>query len=285
MPEPDLPPLMLNTAMLSGRSLKDYISINMPQQPKIEVRRLMVQYHIPERLAVTITDNQHIVTFFESIIHVSKHKLIKMKEKNDVRSLNYNYVSTSPFQLVEVTVAKCISNELYPTLKEYFLRKIISNDIYPSCSNRKLPTIILSKTDIKNYRKMNLCDSILSQFPILISAKLGELMALILNETVSSTKGNKILEIILKEYQLVNPSKIIESFGWIIIKNPIELADLCWNIVLSPSDSLLVNRYRKDGTTIIKIIDHFIGKLINFSNGNAHPRLLKNVLNRVLETF
>jgi len=284
MPDPDLAPLVLNEVILEGKTLKEYISNQLPPDPEMEIKRLMDQYGLSERFAIIIATDRYSIDFFENTVNVARQKLLKMNERNNEKPLNSNLSTPSSLELVEVTVSKWICNEVFSLSNESALTKGITNGVYQSHLDRKSRTRIVSKISSggKN-EELNLNNLISAQYSILNSTRLGELMALILDETVTKTRGKKILEIMFKEPRIACPAKIIELQGWRIIKDPEELANLCWNIVLDPSNSFLLDQYKKGGKYIKKITEHFIGKLMTASNGNAHPKVLRTILKEVLE--
>ena len=115
----------------------------------------------------------------------------------------------------------------------------------------------------------------------------GILCSAILNETISSTQGKKILYIMFHHDQSdsdndLNPMDIAKENNWILIKDPIQLHDICRNVVLHESNQGQLEQYKQGGKHIRKIYKFFIGKVMKETNGNAHPTVMNEMLTKVL---
>lgn len=119
-----------------------------------------------------------------------------------------------------------------------------------------------------------------------VSAKqLGELVALIEKDVVSTSQGKRILAAMFKEEDELgkSPQDISEERGWKVISDMEQLKDLCRNVVTDAKHESQLEQYKIGGKHVRKMTKFFIGKAMGASRGNAHPEILQDALDEVLE--
>lgn len=75
MPEPDMPPLVLNEDVLDGLSINDFVATRMPELPEATVERLKNQFGLPQDVAIVITGDPPAIAFYEEAVRVAQHAL------------------------------------------------------------------------------------------------------------------------------------------------------------------------------------------------------------------
>jgi aspartyl-tRNA(Asn)/glutamyl-tRNA(Gln) amidotransferase subunit B len=75
MPEPDMPPLVLNGEVLDGLTVADFIAKMMPELPEVTVERLKNDYDLPEDVAIVITGDPPAIAFYELAVRAAQEAL------------------------------------------------------------------------------------------------------------------------------------------------------------------------------------------------------------------
>lgn len=250
MPEPDLPPLLLNDNVLDGNNLEDFLSKNLPELPEEATNRLIHQYGITEASSIVITSDRPAITMFEEAVQVCKENL-----KNTIDD-----------ELVSVAVSNWLCNDLFSHVKESVLnKKTIDNSDQIEDSDESLRhPISMEYSNVNSYR-------------------VGRLVSLVLNEEVSSKQAKKLLEVMYKEDLSSDPKTIADERGWKLISDPTELKQLCIGAILNPENQKQLEQYKQGGKHVRKMKKFFVGKIMASSEGNAHPELLSDALDKALD--
>jgi len=119
----------------------------------------------------------------------------------------------------------------------------------------------------------------------------GSLVAMTLDETVSVRAGKNILSILFTNADITqNPRQVAEQRGWKLLKDSIQLRQICNDVLLNNQKQLFqyvdaVREARKTGIpnkSVSKIEKFLLGKALAVSQGNAHPDLLLSELRQLL---
>ena len=236
MPEPDLPPLVLDEGTL-GMSLEEFLEHNMPESPEEAKARLMKQYALTEDVAHVITEDPPAIALFEQAVATAMSEHVSTESD---RSENLCLLATLS--------ANWLCNDLFALVRNSALNHSIS--------------VEYSTVDGK---------------------RLGALVALIANGTLTTTMAKKVLRIMFEEDSRSSPKDIAKLNGWQVIKDMDALVELCESEVLDPRHSPQLEQYKLGGKKTWKIEKFFVGKIMAASKGNAHPEKLKEALMCVLE--
>lgn len=281
MREPDLRDLVLDKEVLEGKTLGEFLSDHLPALPEEEISRLITQYGLSEKMALIISSDRSVICMFENTVEVARQRLLNRTKQTNQSKISKGFdldfwgmhddvvinvkdqrasMSTS-LDYVAVAVANWLCNDLFALVKESSDRRNEWNDVDESGLNHPISM----------------------QYSNVTATRLGELLALVLSEMISTTQGKRILKIMFEEDLKLSPAEIMELRGWRMIKDPIELRDLCRCIVMNPSNSKQLDLYRKSGKHVKKITKYFAGKVMMASDGNAHPERMNIALESVLK--
>mmetsp|Transcript_3357 Transcript_3357/g.5097 ORF Transcript_3357/g.5097 Transcript_3357/m.5097 type:complete len:614 (-) Transcript_3357:20-1861(-) len=102
LPEPDLPPLVLDPVILDGMSIDEFIKKKLPELPEATVLRLKEEYALPEDMSRVITKDPHAILLFEEAVGVARDTL----------------GDTPAGQKIPITIGNWLCNDLYGLVKE-----------------------------------------------------------------------------------------------------------------------------------------------------------------------
>jgi len=247
MPEPDLPPVRLNRNILEKDSLQEFLKENLPELPEEATNRLMDVYGISEASALIITSDRPAISFFVDSVALCKKEL-----KGD------NQIDTDK---VSITIANWLCNDLFALIKESATKKEGKDSDSEGALNHPI-SVEYSNIDTE---------------------QLGSLVALILNETVSTTQAKKLLGVMYSDDKTSLPLDIAEQNGWKLISNTNQLETLCRDVILHEKNAKQFEQYKQGGKNVRKMTKFFTGKIMAESKGNAHPELMGKALQFVLE--
>lgn len=106
LPEPDMPPLVLNDEILDGMDLDSFLQKNVPELPSQAVARLQENYEITEYQARVIAGDPPAIAFFDKAISVASEELRSMEK--EVR-----------LSVVANSTTNFLTNKLFSLYKEY----------------------------------------------------------------------------------------------------------------------------------------------------------------------
>ena len=112
--------------------------------------------------------------------------------------------------------------------------------------------------------------------------QLGQLIVMIYDESISKRTAKRILIYMHQNSSTKQlPQTIANEKGWNIQSDPSILQQFCIEALQTHPKQWL--QYKKGGKHIWKMEKFFIGKAMQLSGGNAHPEILKDVLQKVLK--
>jgi aspartyl-tRNA(Asn)/glutamyl-tRNA(Gln) amidotransferase subunit B len=229
MPEPDLPPIVLNKEVLNGMSLEMFLQQNLPELPEQATIRLMEEYGLSEDVALVITGDPPSVKMYEEAVSTCRQEL----------------GDEMPKKLNE-TVANWLCNDLFALVKEG-----VAEDEYSV-----------------EYSRVS-------------GVQLGQLVAQMVEGSISTTMAKKILNLMYHEELAKSPRLIAEERNLQVITDLDTLEEICKQVI-EQHDSQL-EQYKKGGKHVRKMKKFFLGKAMAHSRGNAQPELLSDALDEMLE--
>ena len=246
MPEPDLPPVRLNRNILGKNSVQEFLDDNLPELPEEAINRLMHVYGISEASALIITSDRPAISFFVDSVALCEQEL---KGDNQIDTVT-----------VSITIANWLCNDLFALIKES-----------------------ASKKEEKESLEGALNHPISVEYSNVSAEQLGSLVALILNETVSTTQAKKLLSVMYTEELNSLPLDIAEQNNWKLISNMDQLKSLCRDVIQHGKNAKQLEQYKLGGKNVRKMTKFFTGKIMAESRGNAHPELMGKALQLVLK--
>eukprot|EP00978_Attheya_sp_CCMP212_P015280 scaffold39385_cov46-Attheya_sp.AAC.2 len=256
LPEPDLPPLHLNRQTFGGRTLEEFLNESLPELPEPAVHRLVKEYGITEEMALVIVADRPAIALYELAVATVRHEINK-GETEQTQTVH-----------VERMVANWLCNDLFGLVKAAAATATATQDGEEDSSVQQ------SKVD---------------------GRQLGLLVALILEETVSTTMAKKILHELYHASSehtaadsssptitITTPRDIAMAKGWQLMTDPGALHDLCHGVVHDPKHAKQLSQYQQGGKKVWKLSKFFVGKAMAMSKGNAHPERLQEALEQVL---
>lgn len=261
MPEPDLPPLILDEETLGcerGLSLLNYIEYIMPESQEEAAARLVKDYGLSEDVANVITGDPAAIAMLEETVDAARRELRKLADQND-------------------DTATHIDDWTIPTMAANWL----SNDVFALVKKSALEGKGASSLQDVDEASNALNHPISVEYSTVDGSRLGCLIAMIINGTLTSSMAKKILTIMYKEDLDSSPLDIANANGWRVISDMTTLLELCERVVLDPKNSKQLEQY-KQGGKIWKIEKFFVGKIMGASQGNVHPERMKEALGIVL---
>jgi aspartyl-tRNA(Asn)/glutamyl-tRNA(Gln) amidotransferase subunit B len=254
MPEPDLPPLILNEDVFNGNDLENFLADRLPELPEEAILRLMDRYGIAEDAAIVIASDRPAIAMYEEAVRVCINSL--EAEKGD---------DGSKKKKAPIAVSNWLCNDLFALVKESATKK----DTSKSEKNLDGDDALVHPISME-YSNVN-------------ADRLGMLLSLVLNEVVSTTQGKKLLDAMYKEDLTSLPKEIADKRGWKLISDPDALKQLCRDMILDAANQKQLEQYKQGGKHVRKMKKFFVGKIMAASKGNAHPELLLNALDMTLD--
>ena len=290
MPEPDLPPLVLDeetlgiagkmtgkdtnydndsTTSLSSVSycpIRAYIERFMPESIESATSRLVSDYGLTEDVAQVITGDPPAIVLFEEAVTFARSELRSMNESDD------NAVQIA----LPTMVANWLCNDLFALIKKSAARGSEIDDGSNATSTLDHPISV--------------------EYSTMDGERLGALIAMVANGMLTSSTAKKVLAIMFNdEGESLNggvemsrhyshPDAIAKNHGWCVISDRDALVQLCERAVLDPLNATQLEQYKLgDERKRWKINKFYVGKVMAASNGNAHPERMKEALAFVLD--
>ena len=267
MPEPDLPPLILNEETLDEKDVETYLDIHLPELPDDARQRLVDDYGLSEYLASVLTGDPPAIEFFDESVHEAIQQLNQNKNTN---------CSDREKRKIPETVANLLCNELFALVREFELQRLIEEGL----------------VDIGVGGGGG--DSSSIRFSRVTGSQLGEVVALLLEGLISNTMAKQLLRALYSELmdeslstatatrptKTISPRKLALERGFQLITDTEKLDALCRETIEnSPRE---MERYKLGGKFAKKITKFLLGKAMGTSRGNAHPERLQEVLVEIL---
>ncbi|KAL7533404.1 hypothetical protein ACHAXR_005205 [Thalassiosira sp. AJA248-18] len=251
MPEPDLPPLILDAETLGcDLSLEEFVEKNAPESLEEAKARLLNEYGLAQDVVDVITGDPPAIALFEQTVETARKELVAVEDEGSDKS-----------DLIPILAANWLCNDLFALVKKTAVKGARDTDEDDGTLNNPI-SVEYSTVDDK---------------------RLGALVAMVANGTLTTSMAKKVLTIMFEDDLHSFPNDIAESHGWRVISDMGTLVELCESIVLDSENESQLEQYKLGGKKIWKIEKFFVGKIMAASKGNAHPERMKEALACVLE--
>ena len=256
MPEPDLPPLVLDGETLGygtdyNMSLEEYIEMHMPESAEDAKSRLVSEYGLTEDIATVITGDPPAIALFELTVKTAKSELESMRSEE---------IDKADMKKLSTLAANWLCNDLFALVKKNAI-KDIDNDSSEGGLNHPISV----------------------EYSTVDGQRLGALIAMLANDLLTTPMAKKVLSIMYEEEDShSHPKDIAKTNGWEVISDMETLTQLCESVVLDSKNAGQLEQYKLGGKKIWKIEKFFVGKIMGASKGNAHPERMKEALSIVL---
>jgi len=238
-------------------TLSEFLVKNMPESAEDAAARLVEHYSLGETIATLIANDPPAIGLFEDAVSVA---LAALAQDEGASSEEYDSV-------VSASVANYLCNDLYALIKKSATEGLSNSSRSSNHDGEKRPAL-LSSISVEQSK--------------VDGQQLGLLIAMIVNGTLTTSMGKKILSIMHNEDSTSSPTDIAIANGWEVISDMDVLMKLCENIVHDPNNTKQLEQYKEGGKNTRKIEKFFVGKVMAHSNVNAHPEKLKQALACVL---
>ena len=253
MPEPDLPPLILNEDTLNMLSLEEYIDMYMPESIEDAKFRLVNDYGLSEDVASLITKDPPAIALFEQTVKTARSQLDELEDD----------YSEEMMQQLPTLAANWLCNDLFALVKKSAVKE--------------------TDTDEKS-SDGTLNHPISVEYSAVNGERLGTLIVMIIDGKLTTSMAKKVLTIMYEDDNIHSlPQDIAKHNGWEVISNMETLIQLCESVILHPKNTSQLEQYKLGGKKIWKIEKYFVGKIMAECRGNAHPELMKEALSIVLK--
>jgi aspartyl-tRNA(Asn)/glutamyl-tRNA(Gln) amidotransferase subunit B len=266
MPEPDLPPVVLDKEVsvrgydvsyflllviilysfsfliqaFGGMNLESFLEVSLPELPQDARDRLQNDYGLSDYLSGVLTGDPPAIQMFDIAVKEAGNQLVEM-EKRDLRK-------------VPETAANLLCNGLFALVRE---------------DDLKIKETLGEENSVK--------------FSNVNGEQLGEIVALILEGTISNTMAKKLLKVLHHGDTEIGkkPRNVAKEYGFQLITGSEDLAKICNEVITQSPEE--IERYQLGGKFAEKITKFLLGKAMASSRGNAHPERLNEVLMKVLD--
>jgi aspartyl-tRNA(Asn)/glutamyl-tRNA(Gln) amidotransferase subunit B len=245
MPEPDLPPLVLNEEVFGKdcKTLGDFLDNNLPELPEAASRRLQTDFFLSDYIAGVLVSDPPAIRLFEEAVQEAMKQL--GPKDNCLK------------QKVPETVANLLSNELFSLVRELEMKQLVAEGLLNSAG----------RTSVE-YSKIN-------------GVQLGETVALLLEGTISNTMAKQLLRVLYEEDVAKLPRQMAHEKGFQLITDTTTLSKICHAVIADHPKEM--ERYKLGGKFAKKITKLLMGKAMAAAQGNAHPERLNGILLEVLK--
>jgi aspartyl-tRNA(Asn)/glutamyl-tRNA(Gln) amidotransferase subunit B len=223
----------------------------MPESAEDATARLVNDYGLGESVALLIASDPPAIGLFEDAVTVATAELVQEGNDDDY----------SGAAVLSALVANILCNDLYALIKKSAIEEAGDDED----------------------KRASLLNSISADQSTVDSQRLGILVAMIANGTLTTSMAKKILSIMYKEDLSSSPRDIATRNGWEVISDMDVLTQLCTDVVHDPKNTKQLEQYKQGGKNTWKIEKYFTGKVMAQSNGNAHPEKMKEALASVLK--
>ncbi|KAL3775150.1 LOW QUALITY PROTEIN: hypothetical protein ACHAW5_003382 [Stephanodiscus triporus] len=275
VPEPDLPPLILDketlgiegkimakssSAALSSCPIQEYVERFMPESIESARSRLVSDYGLTEDVAQVITSDPPAIALFEEALTFARSELRSLNKSDDDESQT----------VLPTMVANWLCNDLFALIKKSAARGGGGGET-DDINDGSNATSTLDHPISVEYSTMD-------------GKRLGALVAMVANGMLTSSMAKKVLAVMFDEEgenregdiesscRYSHPNAVAEKHGWCVVSDWDVLVKLCERVVLDPQNAAQREQYKfGDERKRWKINKFYIGKVMAASNGNAHP--------------
>jgi aspartyl-tRNA(Asn)/glutamyl-tRNA(Gln) amidotransferase subunit B len=253
MPEPDLPPLVLDENALDGMTLTEFIAANLPELPEDARQRLQRDYGLSDYMATVIVGDPPAIALFDEAVSAAHAELSANANTDDSKE------DQRTRQFSEA-VANLLCNELFALVRELETQHLIEEGHLDAAGTTSV-----------RYSKVT-------------GSQLGQVVALLLEGSVSNTMAKQLFRVLYEEHvelQNLTPRQVACDRGFQLITDAATIKNLCRSVIANHPEEL--ERYKLGGKYAKKITKFLLGKTMTASQGNAHPERLNEILIEVLE--
>ena len=255
MPEPDLPPLILDEETLgeagtNNMTLKEFVEQHMPESPEVSKARLVNDYGLCEDVADVITGDPPAIALFEETVETAKTYLAAVQRDEGIAT------DGRSDHLIPTLAANWLCNDLFALVK----KSASDGDADEGALNNPISV----------------------EYSTVGGKRLGALVAMVANGSLTTSMAKKVLTIMFEEDLQSFPNDIAQANGWQVISDMDTLIELCEGVVFGTKNASQLEQYKLGGKFLWKIEKFFVGKIMAASKGNAHPELMKEALATVL---
>ena len=244
LPEPDVPPLILDESVLDGLSLPEFLAQRLPELPAAALARLQESYGLSNYQAHVIASDPPAIQFFDEVMTFTQGG-------------RGGGGGDDEKQFAKIA-ANLLVNELFALVNE-------QQQHY-----HHLDTDFDSDDVSVRHSKVN-------------AQQFGKIIIMLVNGTISSTMAKSLLErmYVDERYHGSDPEQVAQEGGYRLVSDPNTLRQICLQVIHDHPDKLEL--YQKGGKFVTKMLKLFTGKAMAASKGNAHPERLQEMLSEVLE--
>ena len=276
LPEPDLPPLVLNERILGVPTVQEFVQQNLPELPAAAVERLQTDYGLSAALARAVASDPPAIAFLDRAVAVVLQSLIDDNQENSGSDDDRRRSAKKQRSVVtraSTKVANLLCNELMALVKEQHEQHIqmIGGDTTVTCD--------ADVDDMVSVQNSNVS-----------AEQLGELVLLLEEGRISNMMAKALLTLLYTEYpsppphddddggrdDYVSPRQVAQDRGFELVTDTDRLRELCRSVLAEHPD--LLDVYRRGGKFVPKMQTVLTGKVMAASRGNAHPERLREVL-------
>ncbi|CAB9518886.1 Aspartyl/glutamyl-tRNA(Asn/Gln) amidotransferase subunit B [Seminavis robusta] len=187
MPEPDLPPIVLDEKVLGGHnSVLDYLAEYLPELPDAARERLAQEYQLDEYTARVIAGDPPAIRICDQAVATAQTALLPD--------------DNSSSREIAQTVAKFLCNDLFALIRDEEGRR------------RAYEGAVADNN---------------GEYSNITGPQLGEIVVLLLNGTISTTMAKKLLALLYQEELGQSPSEVAKRHGLQLISDHQTLERLC----------------------------------------------------------
>lgn len=243
LPEPDLPPVVLNESVLGSLTVEEFLEQNLRELPAAAIARLVITYGLSDYLANVIAGDPPAIAFFDRAMSV----VLSTTGLN--RTTNEDLKSQGV--AIATVTANLLCNELFALIKDH--HSVVDGVISDADSSSSV------------------------EFSKVSAQQLGEVVLMIKEGRISSTTAKKLLAVLYTEgCYAASPRQVAADRGLTLITDVTLLKEICQTVIAQHPDELKV--YRRGGKFVTKMQKLFTGKAMAESRGNAHPERLREVV-------
>ncbi|KAL7486940.1 hypothetical protein ACHAW6_012544 [Cyclotella cf. meneghiniana] len=264
MPEPDLPPLVLDGTTLGYddqvSSLEDYIRDIMPESLNDAAARLSKVYNLNDEVIRVITGDPPAIALLDESVDIARKELSILMSNDDEKSPFDDKIDSIP-----TLAANWLCNDLFALVKKSALE---GKDGTSGTNDDELSITLIHPISV--------------EYSTVDGKRLGSLIAMLVHGSITTSMAKKILSIMYKDDIVSTPQEIAKVNKYHVISDTKALVELCKSVVFHPKNASQLEQYKLGGKNVWKIEKYFVGKVMEQSGGNAHPEKMKEALSLVL---
>ena len=228
-------------------TLTEFLEANLAELPEAAKKRLQETYGLDDYTATVIAGDPPAIRLYDQAVLTAQEQLNLSQHDKSLAK----------------TVAKFLCNDLFALIRD-------DQEQRRAREGEEVSSTATTSGDEEVYSKVN-------------GPQLGELVAMLQEEFISTTQAKKILTILYQEESTfgLSPRELAQQRGLQLITDANQLEQLCRETIEQFPEQL--EQYKKGGKHVIKMKKFLVGKAMALSRGNAHPERIHEALEEVLE--